>query len=81
MGESKIKESHHATAEEFIEAISPRGPNFGPFSLNEKLFYRGHASSDWALIPSALRPEKRESLHRMAGTPPIIREHTATHFA
>ena len=56
------------TAGEFIDAISPCGPNFRRFPPEETWIYRGHGDDTYKLIASALRSENAAWLHRLALT-------------
>lgn len=54
MSHPSIKVVDCATAEEFIDAISPVGPRFGGFGADDWLF-RGQDRDVYPLVPSALR--------------------------
>ncbi len=43
------------SAKDFIEIISPIGPYFRPFSLDEAWIFRGHGEANYELLPSLHR--------------------------
>jgi hypothetical protein len=45
-----------STADEFLNALSPRGEAFSWVSRPHEFLFRGHADSRFPLLPSALRP-------------------------
>lgn len=45
------------TADEFIRKLSPFGDLFGGRSFPGGTFFRGHASYEWPLLPTALRQD------------------------
>jgi hypothetical protein len=48
-----------STADEFLAAIAPNGPRYGELYLPDGLYFRGHANSEWLLLPTALRKNVR----------------------
>lgn len=52
-----IGQIHTTTAEEFLDVLSPRGRYFRRFDPPNPWIFRGHASADYLLVPSALRPQ------------------------
>jgi hypothetical protein len=45
----------YQTADEFLDALSPRGPYFGDDYYPDRYLFRGHADARFELLPSALR--------------------------
>jgi hypothetical protein len=43
------------TADDFLAAIAPNGPRYGGSYHPHGLYFRGHANSEWLLLPSVLR--------------------------
>jgi hypothetical protein len=54
-----VKVTKHVilTADEFIRRLSPYGDLFGGRYFPGGTFFRGHASHDWPLLPTALRED------------------------
>ena len=61
-----VEHVHCETAKEFIDIISPIGPHLK--YINDTWIYRGHGDDEYKLVPSALREENREEIHKLAGT-------------
>jgi hypothetical protein len=51
---TRVRTTHFDTAEEFLSALSRRGPDWADAPNN--WLYRGQADSRWKLLPSAFRP-------------------------
>jgi hypothetical protein len=54
----RVRVVHCQSAEELLDALSPRGPYLGE-PYRGCWVFRGQANAQWPLIPSAFRPEKR----------------------
>jgi hypothetical protein len=64
------------SADDFIDAIAPRGEYFKTIPPDWDWIFRGHGDDlKYRLLPSALRPEERESLLRISRSSQQIREH------
>src|SRR4030095_6611235 len=53
LSESKVIRC--STADEFLDAISPRGKYMREFYMPSRFLFRGHADDRYQLIPSVLR--------------------------
>lgn len=65
MSECLIKEKKYDTVESFIAAISYKGELYNLFSNNH--IFRGIASNEYELIPSALRKEREDDIRTLSG--------------
>jgi len=64
---SCVAHHHIDSAEEFLDALSPRGKYFGASPRhNKEWVFRGHGSDEFRLIPKALRLCERERLYKLA---------------
>ena len=64
------------SANDFLDAIAPRGEYFKTIPPDYDWIFRGHGDdSNYRLLPSALRPEQREDLLRISRASTYIREH------
>jgi hypothetical protein len=68
-----IERIHFDSAVEFVQAISPRGRYFAQTPARFDWLYRGHANSEFELLPSALRPTGVSGLHALARSAPSHR--------
>ena len=62
-----IRKMEFTSADDFVQAISPRGGIFGNTAGGYWVF-RGHSRSSYRLLPAAIRPKKVEKLKGLAKT-------------
>lgn len=67
------------TAKQLLDGLSQLGPVFGRFSRLESWAFRGHADSQWKLLPSALRPDGLDGLFDFARLGPECRSDAECH--
>ncbi len=81
--EDTILEIPHKDAGSFLDALSLRSRHFGDPVFENDWIFRGHACSDYKLIPRALRPDGRQVLNSIVGlkTPAARRVGGSAHQA
>lgn len=76
-----IHERRFDSASKFLEAISPRGPEFRSAPNPSPWIFRGHAYSHWSLLPTALRESQQHKLHDIARTTSYVGDRMNTNIA